>query len=61
MKVSVRQEYETITRTKFLRLQYFYLCRQGASVSAYVCLTSAVQTLEEKHGISKLYTICLGG
>ena len=32
----------------------------AASVSAYVGLISAVQTLEQTHGKSKLYTTCLG-
>ena len=33
---------------------------RAASVSAYVGLISAVQTLEQTHGKSKLYTTCLG-
>ena len=32
----------------------------SASVSAYVGLISAVQTLEQTHSKSKLYTTCLG-
>ena len=34
---------------------------RAASVSAYVGLISAVQTPEQTHGRSKLYTTCLGG
>ena len=33
---------------------------RAASVSAYVGLISAVQTLEQTHGKRKLYTTCLG-
>ena len=33
---------------------------RAASVSAYMGLISAVQTLEQTHGKSKLYTTCLG-
>ena len=32
---------------------------RAASVLAYVGLISAVQTLEQTHGKSKLYTTCL--
>ena len=37
------------------------LLQTGCAVSAYVSLISAVQTLEQTHGKSKLYTTCLDG
>ena len=33
----------------------------AASVSGYVCVISAVQTLEQTHGKCKVNTTCLGG
>ena len=41
------------------RIQVFYIIYSTAPVSAYVGLISAVQTLEQTHGKSKLYTTCL--